>query len=106
MRTPIGIVTILALLVAAARMPTSASANSENEITIQQNGSVTWNLMPLNSDRELIERPERARKAKQEIHVTANPNARYDAVAQVLAIIQRCKCYKFGIVLASPSDHR
>ena len=107
MRTRIGVLTIFALLpIAAAQFAATASARSENEITIQQDGSVTWYLMPLNGDRELIERLERARKAKQELHVTATPNARYDAVAHVMAIVQHCKCYKFGIILAAPSDRK
>jgi len=97
--------TMFGLLLAAAALWTpSASAHSDIAIAVQQDGSVTWNLMPVHGDRDLLQKLERARKAKQNIHFKAAPNARYDAVAHVMAILQRCRCYKFGIILAAPSD--
>lgn len=67
-------------------------------IAVQPDGSVTWNLLPLKNDRELLERLKRARAAKAEIKITASPNARFEAVGHVVAILQRAGMAKIGFL--------
>jgi biopolymer transport protein ExbD len=90
-------IAVLLLLLAGVQWTLSAPAQGDNVITVQQDGSVTWNLLPIKGDRELLRKLEEARKAKQEIHLQAVPNARYDAVVRVMSILQRYDV-KIGIV--------
>ena len=62
---------------------------------------MTWNLIPLKNEAELLQRLRRARKENAEVHIAVSPTARYDDVAKLMATIQRMGVLKIGIVNTS-----
>jgi biopolymer transport protein ExbD len=78
-----------------------ALANHIDTVSMQADGTMTWNLLPLKNDAELVQKLKRARKENAEIRITASPTARYDDVARLMATIQRAGGAKIGIVNTS-----
>jgi biopolymer transport protein ExbD len=70
------------------------------KVDIDTAGMVLWNQQPLAGrvDLELHLRQARALAVQPEIHIKAHPQAKYEAVAAVLASAQRLGLTKLGIV--------
>ncbi|MHA6720456.1 ExbD/TolR family protein [Sphingomonas sp. RS6] len=71
----------------------------KNKVYIDAQGQVFWNSMPINDvmlrqylDASLQQSPE------PELHFQPDPQARYDVVDRVLAIIKRANVTKLGFV--------
>ncbi|HEX3652704.1 MAG TPA: biopolymer transporter ExbD [Rhizomicrobium sp.] len=74
------------------------SRHTVDTIAVQSDGTVTWNLLPMKSNKELIQKLRRARAIKSDVHVKAASNARFEAVARVVAIMQREGVGKIGFI--------
>jgi len=88
-------------LTTALSLAAPALAYPVDTIAVQADGTVTWNLIPLKNNAELVQKLKRARKENAEIHVKASPTARYDDVAKLMATMQRMGVLKIGIVNTS-----
>lgn len=86
-------------------MPSVNAAPPQNEpvivrITMAPGGVVLWNGEPVADQASLTQRltAEAAKPEQPEIHLRPDRGARYDAVAAVLASVQRLGLVKVGIV--------
>ena len=70
-----------------------------NKIAIDQNGTVFWNAGPvdLNTLRQYLELTTTIRPTP-ELHIQPHPEARYEVVDQVLAVIKRAEVQSMGFV--------
>jgi biopolymer transport protein ExbD len=79
--------------------PPPAVEPQKNKLYIDANGGVFWNSVPVDDlrlrqylDASLQQDPE------PELHFQPDPNARYDVVDRVLAIVKRANVSKLGFV--------
>ena len=70
-----------------------------NKIAIEPNGTVFWNAAPvdLNTLRQSLEITTTIRPTP-ELHIQPHPEARYEVVDQVLAVIKRAEVQSMGFV--------
>jgi biopolymer transport protein ExbD len=71
----------------------------KNKITIDAAGSVLWNGTPVNDvtlQQYLVQTTQLP--TEPELHFQPDPNARYEKVDQVLAIIKRANISKLGFI--------
>ena len=70
-----------------------------NKIAIDSNGAVLWNAQPvdLNTLRQYLELTTTIRPTP-ELHIQPHPEARYEVVDQVLAIIKLAQVQSMGFV--------
>ncbi|MFN3727802.1 MAG: ExbD/TolR family protein [Allosphingosinicella sp.] len=70
-----------------------------NKIAIEPNGTVLWNAAPvdLNTLRQYLELTTTIRPTP-ELHIQPHPEARYEVVDQVLAVIKRAEVQSMGFV--------
>jgi biopolymer transport protein ExbD len=71
----------------------------KNKITIDAAGSVLWNGTPVNDvtlQQYLVQTTQLP--VEPELHFQPDPNARYEKVDQVLAIIKRANISKLGFI--------
>ncbi|UZK66731.1 ExbD/TolR family protein [Sphingomonas sp. M1-B02] len=71
----------------------------KNKVYIDAQGQVFWNSVPINDVtlRQYLD-ASIARSPEPELHFQPDPNARYDVVDRVLAIIKRANVTKLGFV--------
>ena len=72
-----------------------------DDIMVDFDGTIYWNNTPVNSatlDSYFYNIGQKAVEDQDEIHITANRLAKYDAVAKVMANAQRRGAVKIGIV--------
>ena len=80
--------------------PTCPLPNAlKNEIVIEPSGVIRWNETPLSQDQlRFVLRETQAMRPEPELHLRPAPEARYETVDQVLAIIKREHVGRFGFV--------
>src|ERR1043165_8741819 len=71
----------------------------KNKVTIDQAGVVFWNGAPIDQVtlRQYLDRT-RVMEPEPELHFQPDPNARYDVVDRVLAIIKKSEVTKLGFI--------
>ncbi|PZO90059.1 MAG: biopolymer transporter ExbD [Sphingomonas sanxanigenens] len=71
----------------------------KNQLGVDVNGTVLWNGTPIDlvTLRQYLERTK-AMSPEPELHVQPDPNARYEVVDRVLAVVKRSEVTKMGFV--------
>lgn len=71
----------------------------KNQLGVDVNGTVLWNGTPIDlvTLRQYLERTK-AMNPEPELHVQPDPNARYEVVDRVLAVVKRSEVTKMGFV--------
>ncbi|URW76662.1 biopolymer transporter ExbD [Sphingomonas donggukensis] len=82
-----------------ANTPNNVIEPDKNKVTIDAAGSIFWNGAPINEVllRQYLERTA-VMNPEPELHFAPDPQARYEKVDQVLAVIKRANITKLGFV--------
>ena len=70
-----------------------------NKVSIDPSGTITWNASPIDlvTLRQYLD-STKAMTPEPELHVQPNPQARYEVVDEVLAVVKKSEITKLGFV--------
>ena len=83
--------------------PTETKPENIN-LSVNKDGQVFWNLGLIPDNNTLLERlkTEAVKDPQPEVHIRADKRARYEAVADTLAVLQRGGMRKVGFIAEPP----
>jgi len=72
----------------------------KNKVYIDANGQIYWNALPVDDVtlQQYLEASVQRPEGEPELHFQPDPNARYEVVDHVLAIVKRANVTKLGFV--------
>ena len=83
-----------------SNQPQSPIEPDKNKVYIDVNGQIYWNALPVDDVtlQQYLEASVQRPEGEPELHFQPDPNARYEVVDHVLAIVKRANVTKLGFV--------
>ena len=80
--------------------PQPLTEPDKNKVFIDANGQIYWNALPVDDTtlQQYLEASVQRPEGEPELHFQPDPNARYEVVDHVLAIVKRANVTKLGFV--------
>ena len=80
--------------------PQPLTEPDKNKVFIDANGQIYWNALPVDDTtlQQYLEASVQRPEGEPELHFQPDPNARYEVVDHVMAIVKRANVTKLGFV--------